>query len=88
MYGKPAMTYFKYQVHLYGSEAHLKENFKIVKLPYLCKNQRENRMVGEPSHGKQLSLNHVCKINYILNWSWFTIKQSILSCTLFVSVKK
>ncbi len=79
MYGKPAMTCFKYQVYLYGSEAityliayfewlqsqhyessdcpppppttgsppppvygsiiftHLKENFSMVKLPYLCK---------------------------------------------------
>ena len=81
MYGKPAMTCFKYQVYLYGSEAitylsailwvvtepalwairlpppphyrqssppvydsitftHLKENFSMVKLPYLCKKSK------------------------------------------------
>ena len=63
MYGKPAMTCFKYQVYLYGSEAitylsailwvvtepalygiitftHLKENFIMVKLPYLCKKSK------------------------------------------------
>ncbi len=81
MYGKPAMTCFKYQVYLYGSEAltylsailwvvsepallvirlpptphyrqpsppvygsitftHLKENFSMVNLPYLCKKSK------------------------------------------------
>ncbi len=82
MYGKPAMTCFKYQVYLYGSEAinylsailwvatepastighqtaptphyrqpsppvygsitftQLKENFSMVKLPYLCKKSK------------------------------------------------
>ena len=81
MYGKHAMTCFKYQVYLYGSEAitylsailwvvtepaqwvirppstphykqpsppvygsiaftHLKENFSMVKLPYLCKKSK------------------------------------------------
>jgi hypothetical protein len=81
MYGKPAMTCFKYQVYLYGSEAipylsailwvvtepalwvirlpptphyrqpspyvygiitftHLKENFSMVKLLYLCKKSK------------------------------------------------
>jgi hypothetical protein len=81
MYGKPAMTCFKYQVYLYGSEAitylsavlwvvtepalwvirltptphyrqpsppvygsitftHLKDNFSMVKLPYLCKKSK------------------------------------------------
>ena len=42
---------------------HLKENFSMVKLPYLCKKiQGKTCMVGEPSHVKQLSLIHVCKI--------------------------
>ncbi len=80
MYGRSAMTCFKYQVYLYGSEAitylnailwvvtepalwvirlappplqaalplvygsitftHLKENFSMVKLPYLCKKSK------------------------------------------------
>jgi hypothetical protein len=82
MYGVPAMTCFKFQVYLYGSEAitylsailwvdtepaiwvirlpptphyrqppppplygsitfsHLKENFSMVKLPYLCKKSK------------------------------------------------
>ncbi len=79
MYGKSAMTYFKYQVYLYGLEAityliailwvvteqapwvirlpptkgsptppgygsitltHLKENFSMIKLPYLCKKSK------------------------------------------------
>ncbi len=81
MYGKSAITYFKYQVYLYGLEAitylsailwvvtepalwviglpptphyrqpflpmyggitftHLKENFSMVKLPYLCKKSK------------------------------------------------
>jgi hypothetical protein len=102
MYGNPAMTCFKYQVYVYGSEAitylsailwvviepalshqaaptpqyrqpsphvygsitftHLKENFSMVKLPYLCKKSKGPCMVGEPSHVKQLSLNHVCEI--------------------------
>jgi hypothetical protein len=82
MYGKPAMTCFKYQVYLYGSEAiiylsailwevtepvlirlppppttgspppppvygsiaftHFKENFSMVKLPYLCEKSKGN----------------------------------------------
>ncbi len=79
MYSKPAMTCFKYQVYLYGSEAmcytmsgyrastmshqtaphpplqaalppvhgsitftHLKENFSMVKLPYLGKKSKGN----------------------------------------------
>ncbi len=49
----------------YGSITftHLKENFSIVKLPYLCKKSKgKTCMVGEPSHVKQLSLNIVCKI--------------------------
>jgi hypothetical protein len=39
MYGKPAMTCFKYQVYLYGSEAitYLNTILGVVKLPYLCK---------------------------------------------------
>ncbi len=81
MYDNPAMTCYKYQVYLYGSEAkaylsailwvvtepalwvirlpppptgspppvygsitftYLKENFSMVKLPYLCKKSKEN----------------------------------------------
>ncbi len=55
MYGKPAMTCFKYQVYLYGSEA-------ITYLRALLWVVTEPALVAEPSHVKQLSLNHVCKI--------------------------
>ncbi len=50
---------------VYGSITftHLKENFCMVKLPYLCKKSKgKTCMVGEPSHVKQLSLNNVCEI--------------------------
>jgi hypothetical protein len=50
---------------LYGSETftHLEENFSMVKLPYLCKKfQGKTRMAEKPSHIKQLSLIHMCKI--------------------------
>jgi hypothetical protein len=55
---------------LYGSITftHLKENSSMVKLPYLCKKKGKTCMVEEPSHVKQLSLNHVCKIGLTLDF--------------------
>ncbi len=50
---------------LYGSITftHLEDNSSMVKLPYLCeKSKGKTCMVEEPSHVKQLYLNHVCKI--------------------------
>jgi hypothetical protein len=49
MYSKLAMTCFKYQVYLYGSEA----------ITYL---KEKTCMVEELSHVKQLSLIHACKL--------------------------
>jgi hypothetical protein len=49
---RPFPPYFEWQHYLqYGSIA----------ITYL-KNQRNNCMVEEPSHVKQLTLNHMCKI--------------------------
>jgi hypothetical protein len=55
---------------LYGSIpfTHLEENFSMVKLPFLCKNKGKTRTVEEPSHEKELSLTHMCKIG--LTWKF------------------
>ncbi len=59
---------------LYGSITftHLKENSCMVKLPYLFKKTKGKPcMVQEPSHVKQLSPIHVCKIGLtsdLLTW--------------------
>ncbi len=51
---------------LYGSITftHLKDNSCMVKLLYLLKIKGETRMVQEPSHVKQLSPIHMCKIGF------------------------
>jgi hypothetical protein len=53
---------------LYGSITitHLEEKFiKVITIPML-KIKRKTCMVNKPSHVKQLSLNHVCKIGMIV----------------------
>ncbi len=73
MYGKPAMTYFKFQVYMYGSEAityifewYTLSGYTVNTLPPPPPPYRQpspsSRMVEEVSHIKQLFLNHVCKI--------------------------
>ncbi len=101
MYSKPAMTCFKYQLYLYGSEAiiYLKAILWVVTKPALyvirlpqpplqaalpphpplygsitITRLEENSCMArltymEPSHVKQLSLNHLCKIGLGTIWA-------------------
>ncbi len=68
-----ALPHFVWQHYLHPSG---RELYSMVKLPYQFKNQRENGMVEEPSHLKQLSFNHVCKIGLSVRQSSIRVHQS------------
>ncbi len=81
----PTPHYRQPSPHLYGSMTitHLEENFSMVNLPYLCKKiQGKTRMAEEPSHVKQLSLIHVCKIGLkvvaVMGCNWHQMANLIL----------
>jgi hypothetical protein len=44
------------------TSTHLERDSSMVKLPYIKKNKEKIPMVEKPSHVKQLSLNHICKL--------------------------
>ncbi len=90
---KSALTFLKYQVYLYDSEAIWQHNLSpiwkrtLVWLNYhiFVKRQRKTRIVEEPSHWKQLSINNQCKIGLTKpykNVNFYHVKT--IFCFLFI----
>jgi hypothetical protein len=67
MYGQPTMTCFIYQVYLYGWSQ--REHYESSNCAHPSTTGKgETRMVEEPSHAKQIFLNHMCKIKVKVEW--------------------
>jgi hypothetical protein len=81
MYGKPAITCFKYQLCQYSSEAitYLNATHGVITEPTLWFIKLKTCMIEEPSHVKQLSLSHMFKIGLRKNCDpSFAAKKEIL----------